>query len=204
MGILTDILLVSFLIFQTYMGWRSGLLWQAVAMGAVGFSVVLGSALAPALGMRLLGSVTSDPFHAKLIGFLFVSGSVALLLRLAATWAEHQAEQGLPRKEQEIRRGQDRILGGIFGALKASVIALVAAASLVSLWPRQSVWTESKLVPPLAVAGARLLPEGAIQELHVWLETSAQEVGRGLKIKPAGQRAEEVEEEGALREASAP
>lgn len=69
MGILTDILLVSFLIFQTYMGWRSGLLWQAVAMGAVGFSVVLGSAVAPALGMRLLGSVTSDPFHAKLIGF---------------------------------------------------------------------------------------------------------------------------------------
>ncbi|MCZ7648720.1 MAG: CvpA family protein [Planctomycetota bacterium] len=172
---LTDILLVAFLLFQAWMGWRSGLMWQAVAMASVGFGVLLGTALAPALGARLLGTVTGSAFHAKLVGFLFVAGVVCLALRIAATWAEQQSETGLPPKEREVRRGHDRILGGIFGALKGGVIALVLAAAAVTLWPQEQVWQSSRLVPPLAQAGARLLPDGALDEMKQRLRVSMEE-----------------------------
>jgi len=182
-GWLVDGLIIGFLFLQTFLGWRRGLLWQAAGVASIGFGVVLGLMLAPALGGYLLDHVTSEPFRAKLIAFLFILGLVGFTLRLAAAWAEVHTEKGLPRQERDLRRADDRILGGIFGALKGSVLALIIIAACVSFYPRSAVWQESSLAGPLAVAGSRLLPEGAVREVRRWAADSAADVRKGLDIK---------------------
>ncbi|MCW8130317.1 MAG: CvpA family protein [Planctomycetota bacterium] len=183
LGHLTDFLLLAFLLLQTWMGCRRGLLWQAAGLAALGFGMALGMTLAPALGARLIGVVTENAFHAQLIAFLFVACALGLILRLLAVWAEVKSEDGLPSKEKERRRGQDRILGGIFGALKGFVIAAVAMAACVTLWPGTPAFAEARLVPPLAQAGARLLPEGAVEDVRAWVDASGGELAKGLQIQ---------------------
>ena len=182
-GWLVDGCILGFLILQTFLGWRRGLLWQVAGVTSVGFGVVLGWALAPNIGSHLMENITSDPFHAKLTAFLFVLGLVGFTLRLAAAWAEVHAEKGLPKEERERRRADDRILGGIFGALKGSVLALVFVAAGVALFPKSDIWQQSKLATPLAIAGSRLLPEGAVQEVTRWAGQSAAEMRQGLNIQ---------------------
>ena len=182
-GELTDLLLVGFLLFQTWLGWRSGLLWQVAGLASVGFGVMLGAALAPSLGARLWGLVTENPFHAKLLAFLLIAGVVGFTLRMTALWAEAQSESGVAKKERERRRQEDRILGGIFGALKGLVLALVLVAAGVGLDPHSALWKSSCLVPPFATAGARLLPEGAVSAMQEWVEQSKQQLCEGLEIQ---------------------
>lgn len=189
-GYLTDFLFVAFMVVQTWLGCRRGLLWQAAGLAAVGFGLVLGVALAPALGVHFLGVVTQDRFHAQLLAFLLVAGLLGLGLRLLATWAEVRSEAGLQKQERERRRGHDRILGGIFGALKAFILAAVIAAAGVTLWPQGMGWTESHLAPPLAQAGARLLPEGAVEDVRAWAEHSGKDIAKGLQIQTAAERDE--------------
>ncbi|HYF51199.1 MAG TPA: CvpA family protein [Planctomycetota bacterium] len=183
-GMLLDAAIVGFLLLQTFLGWRRGLLWQAAGVASIGFGVVLGLALAPSIGARLLDHVTSDPFKAKLIAFLFILGMTGFLLRMAAALAEVQSERGLPPEEKKLRRADDRILGGIFGALKGSVLTLVIIAAAVTFYPANPIWHDSTLARPLAIAGSRLLPEGAVKEVKRWATRSAGDVSKGLDIQP--------------------
>jgi len=178
-----DCFIVGFLILQTYLGWRRGLLWQVAGVASLAFGVILGLVLAPYLARILTEHVTSNLFRAKLIAFLFVIGSVGLCLRIAAAIAEVHSEKGLPKKERELRRADDRILGGIFGALKGSVLSLVIVAAAVTLYPHAPLWNESRLASPLAVAGSRLLPGGAVNEVRRWAARSAMDIREGLDIR---------------------
>ncbi len=182
MGWSIDLVIVGFLILQTFLGWRRGLLWQVAGVASIGFGIAIGMTLAPAIGARLVENVTSDLFRANLIGFLFVVGLVGFSLRMLAAWAEVRTETGLPKDERDKRRAHDRILGGIFGALKGSVLALIIVAASVSIYPKCNLWTDSRLAGPLAVAGSRLLPDGAVQEVSQWASKSAVSLKRGLEI----------------------
>ena len=182
-GSLVDLSIVLFLILQTFLGWRRGLLWQAAGVASIGFGVAAGLFLAPALGEQLNQSITSNPFHARLTAFLFVVAFVGFALRMAAACAEVQAEKGLKKDERDRRRAEDRILGGIFGAVKGSVLALLIVAASVACFPGSAVWHGSSLVRPLAVAGSRLLPEGAFHDASDWAKGSAVTLRKGLDIK---------------------
>jgi len=188
MGTLTDFCLAAFLLFQTWLGWRSGLLRQATGLAALGFGVVLGVTLAPSLGGRILGWLTVDPFHARVLAFLFVFGLVCLTLQLLASWAEIQADAGIEKKDREQRRSQDRILGGIFGSLKALVVSLVLVAAGVNLYPKNEAWQGSRLAPPFAEAGARLLPEGAAEGVQAWILASAGQLSQKLGFQVSAPR----------------
>ena len=183
LGISLDAIIVGFLIFQTFLGWRRGLLWQVLGVVSIIFGIGLGLLLAPLIGAQLTECVTSDPFRAKLAAFLLVLGVVGFTLRLAGAWAEVRTEQGAPRQERELRRMDDRILGGIFGALKGCVLTLVILAASASFYPRSALWQYSQLAPPLASAGARLLPEGTFTEVKRWGSQSLQELKQGLDIR---------------------
>ena len=181
-GLFVDLVIVGFLILQTFLGWRRGLLWQVAGVASIGFGVAIGMSLAPTIGARLVENVTSDLFRAKLIGFLFVVGLVGFSMRMVAAWAEVRTETGLPKDERDKRRAHDRILGGIFGALKGSVLALIIVAAGVSIYPKCPLWNDSTLARPFAIAGSRLLPEGAVQEVSQWATKSAVSLKRGLEI----------------------
>jgi uncharacterized membrane protein required for colicin V production len=181
-GWLFDGCIIGFLILQTFLGWRRGLLWQVAGVASIGFGVAIGMALSPAIGARLVDNVTSDLFRARMVGFLFVVALVGFLLRMLAAWAEVRTETGLKREERDSRRAQDRILGGIFGALKGSVLALIIVAACVAIYPESALWNRSTLARPLAVAGSRLLPEGAVDEVGQWASKSAISLKRGLDI----------------------
>lgn len=185
MGTLTDIGLVVFLVLQVWLGWRSGLLWQVTAMASLCIGIILGATLSPLLSEYLIGSVTRNPFHAQMAAFLFVAGVVGLMLRLIATYAEVLTETGLAKEEREQRRGHDRVLGGIFGALKGSIIALLLVAILVSIWPQNRIWQSSNLARPFAKAGARMLPEGALAQMHDWMKNSTRVARHSLQIRLA-------------------
>lgn len=183
MGTATDVALVCFLIFEVWCGWRSGLLWQVASLASIGLGLILGAALAPTLGHRLATLLNAEPFQAQLLAFLLVAGLIGCALRLMTLWAEAKSESGVGRKERERRRGSDRVLGGIFGALKSAVLAMVALAVGVGLVPNSPAWESSRLVPPLAAAGARVLPEGAVRELESLLASSADRLCKGLEIR---------------------
>ncbi|HYG74130.1 MAG TPA: CvpA family protein [Planctomycetota bacterium] len=182
-GHIVDGLIIGFLLLQTYLGWRRGLLWQAAGVASIAFGVILGLALAPLLSGFLVEHVTSNLFRAKLIAFLFIVGSVGFGLRMAAAVAEVHSERGLPKSERELRRADDRILGGIFGAMKGCVMTFVIVAAAVSLWPNARVWSESQLASPFAIAGSRLLPGGAVNEVKRWAARSASDIREGLDIR---------------------
>lgn len=182
-GWITDTAILVFLLLQTFSGWRRGLLWQAASVASIGFGMVLGLIFAPYFSGKLLECVTSDPFRAKLVAFLFIAGMVGFTLRIAAAWAEVHTESGLPKNEREFRRADDRILGGIFGALKGSVLTLLFFAAGVSCCPHCEVWERSMLAAPLAVAGSRLLPDGAMVEVKHWAAQSTIDIQKGLNIK---------------------
>jgi len=186
-GPCTDILLVAFLLLQTWVGWRSGLLWQVTGLATLGLGLALGTVLAPSLGSRLKPILGCDTFPAEVVAFLFVAGLVGVTLRMLASWAEQHSENNVPKPEREQRRADDRILGGIFGALKGLVLALVLVVAGVSLWPKSSAWQDSRLAPPMATAGARLLPEGAIDEVRTWVATKGGKLRRDLDIQTANE-----------------
>jgi uncharacterized membrane protein required for colicin V production len=182
-GGVVDALIVLFLILQTYLGWRRGLLWQVAGVASVIFGVILGWALAPCLSGAFHEHITSNAFHARLAAFIFVQAAVGFALRMAASWAEVRSEMGLEKPERDKRRAEDRILGGIFGALKGCVVTLVIVGAAGSCFPSNALWPKSTLAAPLAQAGARLLPEGAVKEVAQWASRSAADVGRNLDIK---------------------
>ena len=181
-GTIVDVVIVFFLILQSFLGWRRGLLWQAAGVASMGFGVVLGWALSPLLSELFLEHVTSEPFHAKLAAFLLIMGTVGFSLRIAAAWAEVSAEAGVPRGVRDQRRADDRVLGGIFGAFKGCIITLLIIAACVSLYPKWAMWRESSLARPFAIAGSRLLPEGAVGEVKRWAGESVAEIRHGLNI----------------------
>ncbi len=183
LGHLTDIAILLFLFLQTFLGWRRGLLWQVAGVASLCFGMLLAWLLGPLLSPWLIEHVTSDPLRAKLVAFLLVVGGVGLTVRVLAAWAEAQTEQGLARKEREERRGQDRILGGIFGALKGCIVAALIIAGLVSSAPASQFWRHSRLAQPLATVGSRLLPEGAVREVRLWAARSAADWQQGLDIQ---------------------
>ncbi|HEY3320778.1 MAG TPA: CvpA family protein [Planctomycetota bacterium] len=178
-----DGLILAFLLLQTFLGFRRGLLWQAAGVASLAFGVILGWFLAPALAPYLTERITSDLFRAKLIVFLFVLASVGFTLRLIAAWAEVRSESGVPSKVREARRADDRILGGIFGAMKGCVLSMLIIAGLVSIYPDSKIWPRSNLAGPLATAGLRLLPAGAIQDAKRWALESASDMQKGLDIR---------------------
>jgi len=168
LGLGVDGGILLFLVLHCFLGWRRGLMWQAAGVASLGFGVGLGLVLSPSIGVYALQRLTSNPFHARLIGFLLVFGLVGFTLRIVASSIEVHSESGLPKPEKERRRAKDRILGGIFGALKGLVIAAILVAASVAFFPRNEFWKQSHLAPPMATAGARLLPRGAVKELHDW------------------------------------
>jgi uncharacterized membrane protein required for colicin V production len=172
-GSLVDCGIVLFLILQTFLGWRRGLLWQVAGVASIAFGIGAGILLAPWIGEHLHERVTSNSFHARLAAFLFIVALVGFILRIAAACAEVHAEKGLKKDERDRRRAADRILGGIFGAVKGSVLALLIVAASVACFPNNIVWRSSMLAGPLAVAGSRLLPEGACEEVSQWARGSA-------------------------------
>jgi len=182
-GALVDGFIVLFLILQTYLGWRRGLLWQVAGVASIIFGLLLGWALAPILGGVVNQHIASNEFHARLVAFIFVQAMVGFSLRMAAAWAEVRSEQGLAQKEKEQRRAEDRILGGIFGALKGCVVTLVIVGAAGSCFPRSPLWPNSQLAAPLARAGARLLPDGAVKEVAQWASRSAADMRKELDIR---------------------
>lgn len=188
MGLLIDVLLIAFLVYQTYLGWRSGFLWQVAGLASAGFGVIVGAATAPSLGSRLLGTVTSNPFHAKLAAFLLAAGLVCIAFRMAAVYADARSDEGVSKKEREVRRRDDRVLGCIFGAIKGSVLTLVILAGLAGFVPGNAMWNESRLAPSMANAGMRLLPSGIAQSLQAWLDESKVAVCDGLHIHTRDER----------------
>jgi uncharacterized membrane protein required for colicin V production len=181
-GLLFDAGVAAFLVLQAFLGWRRGFLWQAAGVASVAFGVLLGLYFSPALATWMNAVVTSNPFHAKLLAFLFILGTVGFTLRMAAAWAEVHSETNLPKQEKELRRADDRMLGGIFGALKGCVLALMLVAAAVTFWPHWKIWRDSALAQPMAVAGARLLPPEAMREVSLWAERSAHDLRAGLDI----------------------
>lgn len=182
-GEVVDSAIIAFLLLQTYLGWRRGLLWQVAGVASIIFGVLLGWALAPSLGGVVNTHITSDPFRARLVAFVFVVASVGFTFRMAGAWAEVRSERGLARPERELRRAEDRILGGIFGALKGCVLALLMAAAAAVWRPESAAWPGSRLADPLARAGAQLLPEGAVQDVAQWANRSAADMRKGLEVK---------------------
>ncbi|MCY3024321.1 MAG: CvpA family protein [Planctomycetota bacterium] len=182
-GGMLDVLIVLFLVLQTFLGWRRGLLWQVAGVASVAFGVLLGWACAPLLGGVFHEYVTSQPFRARLLAFLFVQCLVGVSLRVLAAWAEVRSEQGLPRPEREQRRAEDRILGGMFGALKGCVLVLIMVSAAVSCFPESRWWANSRLADPLAKAGSRLLPAGAAKEVARWAGERATDLRNGLDIR---------------------
>jgi Colicin V production protein len=146
--------------------------------------VLLGLFLTPLIAPFLQAHVTSNGFHARLIAFFFVLGGTGFLLRMAASVAEVKSESNLPKQERDLRRADDRILGGVFGALKGSVLALLLVAAAVTFFPRLRLWNESALAHPLSVAGSRLLPANVMRDAAGWASRSAEDVRTGLDIKP--------------------
>jgi len=182
-GTLFDLSVLGFLMLQTFLGWRRGFLWQVAGVASITFGVILGLFLAPYLSGWVHTHITSNLFHAKLMSFFFVLGLTGFLLRMAASIAEVHSERNLPKKEKDLRRADDRILGGIFGALKGSVTALMVVAAAYTFFPQWSIWKESTLAEPMAVAGSRLLPNGAVREAARWSEHSAKDLRVGLDIQ---------------------
>jgi|GEM_PF-1979964 len=182
-GWFVDCCIGGFLLLQTFLGWRRGFLWQVAGVASLAFGVLLGLFFSPFVGEFFSEHITSNPFHARLLAFFLIVGSVGLSLRLAAAWAEVRTESGLPKKEKELRRAEDRILGGIFGAVKGSVLALVIIAAAVSLQPESALWNHSLLATPLSDAGSRLLPGGAAQDALHWATRSATQLRKELDIK---------------------
>lgn len=157
-----------FLVLHSFLGWRRGLLWQAAGVASLGLGVGLGLVLAPSVGSRAMSAVTNDSFHAKLAAFLLVFGLVCFALRMIASYIEVRAESGLAREERDKRRSKDRVLGGIFGAVKGLLLAAILVAACVSFFPKSALWNQSHLASSLATAGSRLLPDGAVKEVREW------------------------------------
>lgn len=181
-GLCVDCVLIAFLILHTFLGWRRGLLWQAAGVASLGLGVALGLALAPSIGVYVLRSVTSDPFRAKLVAFLFVFGLVGFALRMSTAWIEVHSEKNLLKEERDRRRAKDRILGGAFGAIKGLLVAAIAVAACVSFFPKSDLWTRSHLAGSLATAGSRLLPEGAVNEVRNWARQHVTSISQNLEI----------------------
>jgi len=182
-GSLADALIVAFLVLQTFLGWRRGLLWQVAGVASIVFGVLLGWAFAPSLGRFVNNHISSNQLHARLVAFLFMLGTVGLATRLLAAWAQVRSERGLGKQERELRRAEDRILGGMFGALKGCILALILVAAAASYFPASGVWPQSALAGPLARAGARLLPEGAVKEMTQWANRSVADIRNELDAK---------------------
>lgn len=98
----------------------------------------------------------SNPSLRLIAGFVAIF-LVSLLLLALVTWAV----SGLLRKSP--LSGVDRVLGAVFGLLRALVV-LVAATLVAGLTavPREPFWREAKLIAPLqslAVAARGYLPQ---------------------------------------------
>lgn len=167
-GICVDGGILLFLVIHSFMGWRRGLMWQAAGGLSVGLGVGLGWLLSPAIGALALERVTSNPLHAQLLGFLLVFGLVGFMLRIVAAFVEVHSEKGLAKDERDRRRAKDRILGGIFGALKGLVMAAIVVAAGVAFFPAGPAWKKSYFAGSFATAGSRLLPNGAVKEMREW------------------------------------
>lgn len=167
-GYCIDAGILLFLVLHSFLGWRRGLMWQAAGGLSVGLGVILGLMLSPAAGEYAQQYVTSNPLHARLIGFLLIFGLVGFTLRIVAACFVVQSEKGVPKEERARRLAKDRILGGVFGALKGLVLAAILIAASVAFFPHGTAWKNSHLTNPLAIAGARLLPQGAVQEMRDW------------------------------------
>jgi hypothetical protein len=115
-----------------------------------------------------MSAVTSDAFHAKLAGFLLVFGVVCFALRMTVSYIEVRAERGLAKEERDKRRSKDRIMGGVFGAVKGLLLAAILVAACVSFFPKSALWKQSHLASSLATAGCRMLPDGAVKEVREW------------------------------------
>src|SRR4051812_1869839 len=107
---LLDASIIVFLMLQTFLGWRRGLLWQAAGVASLVFGVLLGGILAPALARPAEIYIVSDPFQARMLGFFFVFAVVGFSMRMFAAVAEVSSEQGVPPAELDKRRARDRIL----------------------------------------------------------------------------------------------
>ena len=167
-GVYVDGGIVIFLLVHSFMGWRRGLMWKAAGGLSVGLGIGLGLYFSPMLSQYALERVTSNPLHAQLIGYLAIFGLTGFVLRIIAAIVEVQAEKGLPKPERDRRRAKDRILGGIFAALKGLVIASILIAAGVAFFPSGAIWKKSMLAAPFATVGSRLLPNGAVAEMRSW------------------------------------
>ncbi len=167
-GVGVDGGILFFLILHTFLGWRRGLVWLAAGGLSVGLGVGLGLLFSPMIGVYALERVTTNPLHARLVGFLAVFGLVGFSLRILAAAVIVHSEKGLPSDERDRRRKRDRIFGGIFGAFKGLVLAAIMIATSVAFFPDSAAWKKSHLAGVFATTGSRLLPSGAVQELRVW------------------------------------
>ena len=105
-GSMLDALIVAFLILQTFLGWRRGLLWQVAGVASMVCGVLLGWVLAPSLGRFVNQHIASNKLHARLVAFLFVLCTVGLVTRLLAAWVQVRAEHGLGKAMRKPWRGR--------------------------------------------------------------------------------------------------
>ena len=183
---LIDLALVGYLCLQCFLGWRRGFLWQVAGMASIGFGMLIGILCAPFLAKHLMSHVTSEPFRARTIAFLFIIGSVGIVFRLLAAWAEVSADRGVSKKEREERRAQDRILGSGLGAVKGLLVAMIVSAACVAFFPNSTVWKRSHLAGNMAQAGSILLPDGAVREVGAWAKAQITTLQQSMN-KPEGE-----------------
>lgn len=183
LGLWADLAIIACPILHLVLGWRRGFLWQVAGLASLCFGVGLGWLLAPVFSGIIQAQVASDPLRAKLLVFLFVFGVVGVTLRLVASWAEVQAERGLPKEEKEKRRKRDRVLGGMFGVFKGLILTAILVAAGVTLYPRNEILGRSYLAGSMARAGSRMLPDGAVKEVREWAKQQVTSISRNLEIE---------------------
>ena len=131
-----DIAIIVIVVLSVISGLSSGLVRQAVSLIALVAAIVLGIQYADAAGQMAVSWLQIPATHATIVGFAAIFGGIFLagliVSRLVRTLLTMLRLGGI-----------DRVAGGIFGGLKATLI-MGATFTLLSIWDFPSVELRQK------------------------------------------------------------
>ncbi len=137
-----DVVLLVFLAWQAWRGFRLGLINSLIKLVGWGLALWLGSALARQVAPTLSGWV-ADPAGQRLLAFVLVAGLVLLMLVGVGLL--------LRRVVQAMALGPaERVLGGLFGLAKGGVVVLLLVAMLERWVSDSGLWQRSQVIAVLS------------------------------------------------------